>query len=132
MIISLSKNLQKTFNINLNKNILKKEVQQFIEDHINTDINKLLLKPSPFQNISVSELFNQIICKTKSKTKLPSWYENKDIIYPSPLNIEQTSSEITAQYKSELVTGKYVVDLSGGFGVDTYYFSKKFEKVIHR
>ena len=68
MIISLSKNLQKTFNINLNKNILKKEVQQFIEDHINTDINKLLLKPSPFQNISVTELVNQIICKTKSKT----------------------------------------------------------------
>lgn len=131
MIISLSKNLQKTFNINLNKNILKKEVQQFIEDHINTDINKLLLKPSPFQNISVTELVNQIICKTKSKTKLPSWYENKDIIYPTPLNIEQTSSEITAQYKSELVKGKYLVDLSGGFGVDTYYFSKQFEKVIH-
>ena len=87
MIISLSKNLQKTFNINLNKNILKKEVQQFIEDHINTDINKLLLKPSPFQNISVSELFNQIICKTKSKTKLPICYEYKDIIYTSSINI---------------------------------------------
>ena len=87
-----------------------------------------MLKPSPFQNISVTELVNQIICKTKSKTKLPSWYENKDIIYPSPLNIEQTSSEITAQYKSELVKGKYLVDLSGGFGVDTYYFSKQFEK----
>lgn len=131
MIISLSKNLQKTFNINSNKNILTKEVQQFINDHINTDINKLLFKSSPFQNISVNELANQIICKTKSKTKLPSWYNSKDIMYPTPLNIEQTSSEITAQYKSELVKGKCLVDLSGGFGVDTYYFSKQFEKVIH-
>ena len=131
MIISLSKNLQKTFNINLNKNILKKEVQQFINHHINTDISKLLLKQSPFKNISVTELANQIICKSKSKTKLPSWYNSKDIMYPSPLNIEQTSSEITAQYKSDLVKGKCLVDLSGGFGVDTYYFSKQFEKVIH-
>ena len=52
-------------------------------------------------------------------------------MYPTPLNIEQTSSEITAQYKSEIVKGKCLVDLSGGFGVDTYYFSKQFEKVIH-
>ena len=49
MIISLSKNLPKTFNINLNRNILTKEVQQFINDHINTDISKLLLKPSPLK-----------------------------------------------------------------------------------
>lgn len=131
MIISLSKNLQKTFNINFNRNILNKEVQQFINDNNNTDINKLLLKPSPYKDISVTELANQIICKKKAKTKLPSWYNSKDIIYPTPLNIEQTSSEITAQYKSELVKGKYLVDLSGGFGVDTYYFSKQFEKVIH-
>lgn len=131
MIISLSKNLQKTFNINLNRNILTKEVQEFINDHINTDISKLLFKSSSFKNISVTELANQIICKTKSKTKLPSWYNNKDVIYPTPLNLEQTSSEITAQYKSELVKGKCLVDLSGGFGVDTYYFSKQFKKVIH-
>lgn len=131
MIISLSKNLPKTFNINLNRNILTEEAQQFINDHINTDISKLLLKPSPFKNISVTDLANQIICKTKSKTKLPSWYNSKDIMYPTPLNIEQTSSEITAQYKSKLVKGKCLVDLSGGFGVDTYYFSKQFEKVIH-
>lgn len=131
MIISLSKNLPKTFNINLNRNILTKETQQFINDHINNDISKLLLKPSPFKNISVTELANQIICKKKAKTKLPSWYNSKDVIYPTPLNIEQTSSEITAQYKSELVKGKCLVDLSGGFGVDTYYFSKQFEKVIH-
>ena len=103
MIISLSKNSPKTFNINLNRNILTKEAQQFINDHINTDLSKLLLKPSPFKNISVTDLANQIICKTKSKTKLPSWYNSKDIMYPNPLNIEQTSSEITAQYKSKLL-----------------------------
>lgn len=131
MIISLSKNLPKTFNINLNRNILTKEAQQFINNRINTDISKLLLKPSPFKNISVTELANQIICKKKAKTKLPSWYNSKDVIYPTPISIEQTSSEITAQYKSELVKGKCLVDLSGGFGVDTYYFSKQFEKVIH-
>ena len=55
----------------------------------------------------------------------------KNIIYPSKISIEQTSSEIAANFKSKIVKGKTLVDLSGGFGVDCLYFSNHFEKVIH-
>lgn len=52
-------------------------------------------------------------------------------MYPPKLNLEQTSSEITAKYKASLVQGKSIIDVTGGFGVDSYYFSERFEAVYH-
>src|SRR5690606_11971982 len=46
-------------------------------------------------------------------------------------NIEQTSSEKTALYKSSLVSGNTLVDITGGLGVDSYYFAKVFNEVTH-
>ena len=40
--------------------------------------------------------------------------------------MEQCSSEETAHYKASLVGGNQMVDLTGGFGVDTYFLSKSF------
>jgi hypothetical protein len=76
-------------------------------------------------------LAEQIEAKKKCKTKLPTWYNTENIYYPNKLNIEQTSSEITAQYKSNLVKGNSIIDLTGGFGVDAFYFSKQFKEVTH-
>jgi hypothetical protein len=45
--------------------------------------------------------------------------------------VEQTSSESTAQYKSGLIKGENLIDLTGGFGVDDYYFAKQFETLTH-
>src|SRR5690606_471588 len=47
------------------------------------------------------------------------------------LSIEQTSSETTAKYKAALIAGDALIDLTGGFGVDSYYFAKQFQHVIH-
>ena len=115
----------------MNKAILHPKVQQFITEHLKSDITKLILTGSPFEEVSVNELANQIISKLKSKHKIPSWFTNKDIYYPPKINIEQTSSEITANYKSKLIKGETIIDLTGGFGVDCFYFSKQFKKVIH-
>ena len=115
----------------MNLSILHTEVQQFITDHINSDITKLVLKGSPFGGISMQELDNQIVTKKKASTKLPTWFSAENIYYPEKISIEQTSSEITAAYKSVLISGETMVDITGGFGVDSYYFSKHFNKVIH-
>jgi hypothetical protein len=45
--------------------------------------------------------------------------------------LEQTSSETTAGYKAELISGDSLIDLTGGFGIDDYYFSKKVNHVVH-
>ncbi|SEB47995.1 hypothetical protein SAMN04489761_0958 [Tenacibaculum sp. MAR_2009_124] len=115
----------------MNTLLLSTEVQNFIDNNINTDINRLLFKGSPFEGITVQELANQIISKKKSEKKLPSWFETVAIFYPPKLSIEQTSSEITANYKSSLIQGNSMIDITGGFGIDCFYFSKKNEKVIH-
>ena len=115
----------------MNQHILHKEVQDFITTNLNSDITKLILKGSPFNNISIQELSNQIISKQKSKNKLPNWFNTQNVYYPPKISIEQTSSEITANYKSNLVSGDTIIDITGGFGIDTFYFAKKFKNVIH-
>ena len=115
----------------MNLNILQENVQQFINDHLNTDISKLIFKGSPFNNISIQELAIQIVSKKKCEKKLPTWFQTKNIYYPEKINIEQTSSEITAEYKSSIITGDSLIDITGGFGVDSYYFAKKVKKVTH-
>ena len=111
--------------------ILQKEVQLYIAENLKTDLTKLILKGSSFDAISVQELVNQIAAKQKSEAKLPTWFATENIYYPAKISIEQTSSEITANYKSQLVAGKSIIDITGGFGVDCFYFSKQFSKVIH-
>lgn len=115
----------------MNTSILHKDVQEFISKNLNSDITKLILKGSPFNKITIQELSNQIISKQKAKNKLPSWFTIENIYYPPKISIEQTSSEITANYKSTLISGKKIIDITGGFGVDTFYFSKNFDQVIH-
>jgi 16S rRNA G966 N2-methylase RsmD len=115
----------------LNLAILRPDVQKFINDNLQFDSIKLILKGSPFDALSIQEIANQIIAKQKSEKKLPTWFSTKNIYYPEKISIEQTSSEITAKYKSELVSGNSIIDITGGFGIDCFYFSKKFKKVIH-
>ena len=115
----------------MNKAILSPEIQQFITDNLKSNITKLILKGSPFKDVSVQELANQIVAKQKSEHKLKSWFSTENIYYPPKISIEQTSSEITAAYKSNLVSGNSIIDITGGFGVDCYYFSKQFKEVIH-
>ena len=115
----------------MNPKILNTAVQQFITDNLNADTSKLLFKGSPFDTISIQELVTQIISKKKCEKKLPSWFKAENIYYPPKVHIEQTSSEITAAYKSSLVSGDSIIDVTGGFGIDCYYFSKKFKKVTH-
>lgn len=115
----------------MNLSILTTEIQNFIDNSLQANISKLALSKNPFPEVDWKEIINQIVSKNKSKNKLPTWFETDEIYYPPSVSIEQTSSEITAKYKTNLLSGKSIIDLTGGFGVDCYYFSKKFEKVIH-
>ncbi len=115
----------------MNKAILKSGVQNFISKNIDTDIVSFLFKKSIFDAVSQKELAEQIESKKKCKKKLPTWFKTAQVYYPNKLNIEQTSSELSAHYKSEIVSGKSLVDLTGGFGVDSYFFSQKMNVVFH-
>jgi hypothetical protein len=111
--------------------LLQPEIQDFINKNLNEDSSKLALKKNPFPEINYSVLINQILSKKKAKNKLSTWFSNENIIYPDKISIEQTSSETTAKYKASLVSGEKLIDCTGGFGIDDYYFSKQFKTVIH-
>ena len=111
--------------------ILPSDLKEFIKDNLKQDINKLALNKNPFPDYEWSWVLNQIQAKQKAEKKLPTWFGNDDVVFPSTLSIEQTSSETLAKFKSELISGKKVIDLTGGFGVDDYYFAKRFKKIIH-
>ena len=117
--------------INLNREILNKDVQNFINDNLNVDPLKLILQGITFPGVTAQEIGQQIDSKQRCKKKLPSWYKCQNIYYPKRLNIEQTSSEITAKYKSALVSGKSLIDITGGFGVDCFHFSNKINEITH-
>jgi hypothetical protein len=115
----------------VNKEILNIDVQNFIWDNLNTNIPALSLKKSPFSLISAKELAEQVDSKRRCEHKLPTWFQTSGIYYPSKLAIEQASSEIAARYKANLIIGDDIIDLTGGFGVDTYFFARKAKNVTH-
>lgn len=115
----------------MNKSILNIEIQLFINNNLNSDTSDLVLKGIPFKAIDPKLIVEQIEAKKRCKNKLPTWFNSENIYYPNKLNIEQTSSEITAAYKAKLTSGNNLIDLTGGFGVDAFYFSKQVEQVLH-
>jgi 16S rRNA G966 N2-methylase RsmD len=115
----------------VNKNILDGEVQKYISNNLHADIPTLSLKKSPFPLVSSKELAEQTDSKKRCELKLPHWYNTDGIYYPSKLAIEQASSELAAKYKVELLQGNEIIDLTGGFGVDTLFFALKAKSVTH-
>ena len=76
-------------------------------------------------------VLNQLYGKQKAKNKFPYLFENPKILYPKKVSIEQSSSEKTAVWKAKLVSGDSLLDMTGGFGVDTHHFSKIVQKVTY-
>ena len=111
--------------------ILQTEIQAFIKVNSTAAISKLALMKNPFPTLGWSEILSQIESRQKAKDKLPTWFSADKIVYPPKISIEQTSSEKTAAYKASLVAGSSIIDLTGGFGVDCFYFSKQFDSVVH-
>jgi hypothetical protein len=115
----------------MDKSILSAEIQDFINSNINANVTGLAVQKNKFPNADSMSILKQITAKQKAKSKLPTWFNTSNIYYPSKISIEQTSSEKTAEYKSQLISGKSLIDLTGGFGVDDFYFSKKVNQVTH-
>ncbi|RKR11896.1 hypothetical protein C8C83_3652 [Flavobacterium sp. 90] len=115
----------------MNTSILSQNIQDFITQNSGAPITKLALQKNPFPEVDWILILNQIEAKSKAKDKLPTWFLTENIIYPSKISVEQTSSEKTAAYKASLISGESLIDLTGGFGVDDYYFSKRFKNIAH-
>lgn len=110
---------------------LTPEIKQFIEEHENDDINKLALQSKRYLDLDIPFIIKQISGRQIAKNKIPSWYNNDDILYTKHLSLEQASSEATAKYKADLHQGESMVDLTGGMGVDFSFIAHRFEKATY-
>lgn len=116
----------------MNKYILDKEVQEYIKAHRELSPSAIALRKSPFSQVSSSEIAAQIDGWQRSVRKLPTWAFSSDIYYPDKINLEQCSSEHTALIKQMIISHDCrVVDITGGFGVDSAYLAQQAEIVVH-
>lgn len=104
---------------------------QFVQDHLREDPAQLLLAYAGKTSFDLKAAVQQIQARQKAQHKIPSWFVDSQLIFPVSLSMEQASSEETALFKSGLVEGKTMIDLTGGLGIDSYFLSKKFEKATY-
>ncbi|AMM51346.1 hypothetical protein TH61_09420 [Rufibacter sp. DG15C] len=107
------------------------EEQEFILKHLSHDPAQLMLQAKRFPHLPMQELVPQIKARQKALQKLPTWANHPEVVFSVMLSLEQSSSEVTAAYKSGLVQGETLADVTGGFGVDSFYFARRFAKVTH-
>ena len=108
--------------------IISPNIQNYINANLNADLHSLLLKKSPFPEVSMQEIVQQIKGRQVAQKKFPFLLQD-GIVFPPQLNLEQSSSEKTALYKSEILKGEKFIDLTSGFGIDAYYLSKNFKEI---
>ena len=114
--------------------------QSFIQQHKTKSLPEIALTLSKHPELDKNFIINQINGLQKAKKKLPDFYNNPNIIYPATISIEQCSSEQTAIFKAQLlchaellrnIDPESIIDLTGGFGIDSFYFSKQFKEVTY-
>lgn len=111
----------------MNQEIFKK-ISAFVAKNLNADLHSLLLKKSPFPEVSMQELVQQIKGRKVAEKKFP-FLNKENVIFPPNLNLEQASSQDTAEYKSQFFQGEKFIDLTCGFGIDAFFLSRNFSEI---
>ena len=107
----------------------------FVQEHIGDDLTRLILDRKKWPDIDMDLAVSCIQSRRKLKGKVQEWFSNPDLIFPVGLSAEQCSSSATGIYKSGLALriaderSFRLADLTGGLGVDSWYFSKKASQV---
>lgn len=103
--------------------LLSKPLRKAVKDNISSDPAKIALD----KNIPHAKLIaTQVKYLQKARKKLPSFYKAQCII--SPKAYEQCSSEAAASHRH--YKGEFCLDMGSGLGVDSYYLSKRFDRII--
>lgn len=115
---------------------------RFVSEHINDDTSKLILNKSKWPHIDMELAVNSIESRRKLKGKVPEWCDIPTLIFPAKLSAEQCSSSPTGRYKARFAesiasvtnkdnTGWKIADLTGGLGVDSWFFARKASSVLY-
>ena len=125
---------------------------EFVIQHQDEDTSRLILNKRKYPENDMDLAVSCIESRRKLKGKVQEWHANSRLIFPIKLSAEQCSSSATGRYKAELAerivkgsldfvrddrsgTGEdrewTLADLTGGLGVDSWFFSQKATKVVY-
>lgn len=122
--------------------------EEFILAHEGDDVGALALARDRYAT-SVPDFdlaLNTLEARRKLRDKVPEWYAVPALVYPLRLSAEQCSSTSTALYKAcvaltatddtksgqnKMSPNRAIADLTGGLGVDSWAFSKRFGQVLY-
>ena len=114
---------------------------EFVSIHLNDDSTRLILDRKKYPEIDMDLAVACIESRRKLKGKVQEWYNETRLIFPLKLSAEQCSSSATGRYKAELAERIVrestpekdwkIADLTGGLGVDSWFFSKKASQVLY-
>ena len=117
---------------------------RFIQEHSEDDVKSLALRAHGLEGVDLPFALDQIAGRQTAKRKLPSWAAVDSIVYPPHISMEQCSSEQTALYKKSVLdrlnwlslrspndVSSFIIDLTGGFGVDFSFMSHGFRRAVY-
>lgn len=122
--------------------------EEFILAHEGDDLGALALARGRYA-ASVPDFdlaLNTLEARRKLRDKVPEWYAVPALVYPLRLSAEQCSSTSSALYKAcvaltatddtksgpnKMGPNRAIADLTGGLGVDSWAFSKRFGQVLY-
>ena len=112
------------------------KIAAFVQEHLADDTAKLILSRAKWPEIDMDLAVACIESRRKLKNKVQDWYCRPELIFPARLSAEQCSSSATATYKARFAAsiggeGFKIADLTGGLGVDSWYFSKFASQVLY-
>lgn len=116
---------------------------RFIQEHSEDDVKSLALRAHGLEGVDLPFALDQIAGRQTAKRKLPSWAAVDSVVYPPHISMEQCSSELTALYKKSVLDrlifhssfliphSPFIIDLTGGFGVDFSFMSRGFSRAVY-
>ena len=103
-------------------------VLALIDAHAHEEPSAFAMRFHGRKELPVRAMAEQIACRKKAARKLPS-LSGHPILYTT-LALEQASGERAAEWKSGLMSGHDLIDLTGGLGIDTLFLARRFDRVV--
>lgn len=115
------------------------DLSTLLSQHLHDDVQQLALQRNRFPHLSDADFrffLQQVEGRQRTRDKLPTLAQKTDWWYPVRLSCEQCSSEATACYKTQIIQSFYsqpstfdtFIDLTGGYGIDTFFMAQHAEQ----
>ncbi len=103
--------------------------KEILHKHLHDDPSFFALSYKGNTYIPARAIAEQIACYKKAEKKLPT-LSQKNMLYESTA-LQQSSSEATAYFKQSFMSGKKLIDCTGGLGIDSIALSNSFEESVY-